>query len=311
MKPSLGTAILIGALLLASTLNAATQVEATLALPHDHVLPGVPFDIVVTFTNVSNRPVVFDGAQATLVLTFSDGKTSVMDQPDVMDQWSVGPPFPLRLAPGESTQQSAGWESGGIPNWFIYESFAGPGTYGIALDLRIVDEEENLLGAVRTPTVEITRIEPVGIDAALWKRMQAMSGGRWSAMSFSMDLGAALSDEIVQLHPASGYYPYILALRALQRVNKNHIPALLEAAERFTDSPARPYLLKAAADCARYEALTAERARDEAAAQKYYKLAERNYHAALATKSVVVRAGAEKGLRDVAKGLDRTAKRNR
>ena len=312
MKATLGTATLILSSLLALPLSAGTLVEATLALPHDRVLPGIPFDMVVTFTNVSNRPLVIEGAEATLVVTFADGKTSVMDQPDVMDQWSIKPYAPVRLAPGESVEQGVGWERGSIPNWFQYASFSGPGTYGIALDLRIVDEDLEVLGNVRTPAVTLTRIEPVGIDAALWKRMQEVSSGRWSDMSFkATDAGVALADEILRVHPASGYYPYILAHRALRRADKNHMPALLEAAERFTDSPAHPYLLKAAADCARYEALTAERARDDASADQYYKLAENNYRAALATKSVVVRAGAEKGLRDVTEGMNQKGKRNR
>jgi hypothetical protein len=43
-------------------------------------------------------------------------------------------------------KQSARWENGSIPNWFQYGSFSGPGTYGIALDLRVTDEDENVLG---------------------------------------------------------------------------------------------------------------------------------------------------------------------
>lgn len=235
-----------------------------------------------------------------------------MHQPEANGHWSLMPPVPLLIASGQSVQQGVGWENGSIPNWFRYASFSGPGTYGIALDLRIVDENLEVLGIVRTPAVEITRIEPVGIDAALWKRMQEVSGGKWADNGFAAsEAGAALAEEIVQLHPASGYYPYILARRALRRSDGNHIPALLEAADRFSGSPAHPYLLKAAADCARYEAWKAERARDEAAAQKYFKLAESHYRAALATKSAAVRDGAEKGLRDVAKGLNKAAKRSR
>lgn len=312
MKAILGTVTLILALLLALPVSAATQVAATLALPHDHVLPGIPFDVVVTFTNVSNKPVTLHGARATLVVTFPDGKTSVIDQPEISDQWSINPRVPVRLAPGESVQQGAGWESGGIPNWFIYESFAGPGTYGIALDLRIVDEDLELLGSVRTPAVEITRIEPTGIDAALWKRMQETSGGRWSAMSFSMDLGTPLADEIVQLHPASGYYPYILALRGLQRVDKNHIPALLEAAERFPSSPAYPYLLAAAANCARYAGAVAADQGDAAEAQKYFALAEARYREALATRNgLVIRSSSENGLRELTWRRERLTKKPR
>jgi hypothetical protein len=312
MKTILAAAVAILSSLLAPQASAATPVEASLTLPHDHVLPGVPFDIVVTYTNTSDRPVTVGGATATLVVTFASGETSVMHHPETGDRWSLSSSAPLRLAPGQSGQQAASWENGSIPNWFRYASFSGPGTYGIALDLQIVNDSHEPLATVRTAPVSLTRIEPVGIDAELWKRMQDMSGGKWADNSFqSTKPGAALADEIIQLHPASGYYPFVLALRALRRPNSSHIPALLEAAERFSASPAQPYLLKAAADSAHSEGLNAAWEHDTSAALKYFELARSNYSAALDTKSVAVRAGAEEGLRDVALGLERVTKKTR
>lgn len=248
--------------------------------------------------------------RATLVVTLAGGETSALPRPDATDHWDLLPPEPLRLAPGQSVEQAVSWESGSIPNWFRHSSFSGPGTYGIALDLQIADNRRNLLGTVRTPAVTLTRIEPVGIDAELWKRMKEISGGNWSDNAFqAMKPAVALGDEILQLYPASGYYPYVLALRALRSGDKDHIPALLEAAVRFPESPAYPYLLKAAADSARYEALMAERQRDRIAAQKYFALAQSSYRDALATKSIAIRASAEKGLRDVAAGQERASGR--
>jgi hypothetical protein len=310
MKPVLAAAVVILSALLAPGVSAATPVEATLTLPHDHVLPGVPFDLVVTYTNVSSQPVTVGGALATLVVTFAGGETSVMHNPEGNDQWTLKSPAPLRLAPGQSGQQAASWERG-CPNWFRYASFSGPGTYGIALDLRIVDDSNEPLAAVRTAGVTLTRIEPVGIDAELWKRMQGTSGGRWADDSFYTKEGAALAAEIMQLHPASGYYPYVLAIPALLRRDRGDIPALIEAAQRFPASPAHPYLLLATANSADYRALIAERAGDTAEALKYFELAQSNYSAALATKSIAVRADAEKGLRDVALELDRAKKHER
>lgn len=311
MNPTFSAAALILLSLVAPRVSAATPIEATLTLPHDHVLPGVPFDIVVTYTNVSDHPVTIGGAVATLVVTFASGETSVMNRPDVNDQWDLVPPTPLRLAPGKSVQLAASWDHG-IPNWFIYESFSGPGTYGIALDLRIVDAYKEPLSVVRTGAVTLTRIEPVGIDAELWKRMQDISDGKWSDMSFQASTsGEALAAEIIQLHPASGYYPYVLALPALLRRDRGDIAALLEAAQRFPTSPAHPYLLFAAASSADYRALTAKRAGDTAEALKYFALAQSNYRAALATESIAVRDGAEKGLRDATRELDRATKKAR
>lgn len=73
MKLVPAAAVFVSALL-APPLSAATHVRATLTLPHERVLPGVPFDMVVTYTNISNRPVTIGGAGATLVVTFATVK---------------------------------------------------------------------------------------------------------------------------------------------------------------------------------------------------------------------------------------------
>jgi len=313
MKHIMAAAGLVLSLLLALQVRAASAVSATLTLPHDNVLPGVPFDLVVTYTNVSGQPVTVDSAQATLVVTYAGGDTVVMDEPDRPDQWSIRGSMPARLRPRESVQHAASWERGSIPNWFHYgSSFSGPGTYGIALELYIVDEQGNVLGTIRTPAVTLNRVEPAGIDAELWKRMQQMSGGKWTADSFYTTRdGVALADEIIQIHPSSGYYPYVLALRAFGRGvwDKNNLPALIEAAERFPSSPAYPYLLTAAANCARYEGWVAESEGNVAEAEKRFTLAEAKYREALATKSVAIRASSELELRNVAHGRDRTKKK--
>lgn len=311
MKHILTIAVLILSSLLAPPSHAASPVSVTLTLPHNNVLPGVPFDIIVTYTNVSDQPLTVLGALATLVVTFANGDTVVMNQPDANDQWDLSSAMPLRLAPGESGQQSASWENGSIPNWFQYGWFSRPGTYGIALDLRVTDEDENVLATVRTSPVALHRVEPIGVDAELWKRMQEMSGGAWADNSFAATKpGFALAGEIIQLHPTSGYYPYALALRAFTGVvDKNHIPVLLEAAQRFPTSPAYPYLLNAAANCARYAGTVAAREGNMAEAKKYLTLADTKYREALATKSVAIRRSSELGLQQVASGLDRATKK--
>ena len=312
MKPFVTAVVLILSLLLAPQVWAALPVTAALTLPHDDVLPGVPFDLVVTYTNVSDKPIIIDSARATLVVTFANGDTVVMHKPpDANGQWTIRGSRPVRLGPGESVQHAASWEDGSIPNWFFFHgpSFSGPGTYDIALDLRISDEEQTL-GTVRTPAVTLHRVEPVGIDAELWKRMQEVSGGRWTDGSFRT-AGETLANEIIQIHPSSGYYPYVVAFRAFQwqEKNRNAIPILLEAAERFPSSPAYPYLLSAAADCARAEGLEAQRKGKLDEAKEYYTLAETKFREALATKSVAIRKSSEQGLRNVANGMERVTKK--
>jgi hypothetical protein len=298
-------------LLLAPQLSASSAVRATLTLPHNDILPGVPFDLIVTYTNVSDEPITIDTALATLMVTFANGDTVVMHQPEGHDHSDIQGSMPARLDPGESLQHAASWARG-IPNWFRYGSFSGPGTYGIALDLRIEDKQGRILGTVRTPTVTLTRIDPVGIDAELWKRMQEMSGGKWSDSSFlTTKEGDALAKEIIQIHPTSGYYPYVLALRAFGRGvwDKTRLPALLEAAERFPDSPAYPYLLNAAANWARYWGTVAQSEGNMDEAKKHFTFAETKYREALATKSVAIRKSSEQGLYNVASGMERATRK--
>jgi len=303
-------AVLTLAALWTSSLSAASPITATLTLPHEKVLPGVPFDIVVTFTNVSNQPVTIDGAIATLVVTFADGETKVLHSPDANDQWSLRGEGRVRLAPGEFVQLAAGWDRGSIPNWFRYGSFSGPGTYGIALDLRIADKHTLPLDTLRTPPASLTRIEPIGIDGELWKRMQAISGGAWADNHFAATkAGYALATDIIQLYPTSEYYPYALALRAFDKVDQNRGPALADAAERFPESPAYAYLLSAAANCARYAGAVAESEGNMAEAKKHYGVAQTKYREALATKSIAIRESANRDLIQIASQLERGAKK--
>src|SRR5687768_17206068 len=122
MPPILAAALVILSSVLAPELAVASAVQATLTLPHDNVLPGVPFDLVVTYTNVSDRPVTVLGAQATLVVTLPSGDTMVVNKPDVNDQWDLMLPVPARLEPGQSVQQAVSWEGGSVPNWFNYST---------------------------------------------------------------------------------------------------------------------------------------------------------------------------------------------
>ncbi|MEO8379423.1 MAG: hypothetical protein ABI779_07145 [Acidobacteriota bacterium] len=289
-------------------------IVATVTLPHAQVLPGVPFDIEVTFTNVSARPATV-GLIANLVVTTSDGQTILLEQADANDHWNLdrnsNSDSSLQLAPGESVRMVAGWDRGSIPNWFHYSSsFSGSGNYQIGLKLERgfgddqYNDHVNYVGVLRTSSAHLERMMPVGEDEILWKRMQHLAGQRWTDSSFSTTKGGvALADEIVLLHPTSQYYPYALLLRS-EFKQKDDIAPLLEAAERFTNSPAYPYLLKAAGDAALYEATAAERRDDVASAARYYELVQTYYDRALKTDNQAIRGGAggaEFGLRSAAR----------
>ena len=308
----LSFAVLLGvSALVSNALSAQAPIKAALSLPHDHVLPGVPFDMVIRYTNVSDRPLTIAGTLATLVVTYESGVTSVLHRAEANDQNTIEPSVPLVLLPGKSTDQAVSWEAGAIPAWFRYASIAGPGTYGLALDLKISDDDLNLISSVRTTKATLTRINPVGVDAALWSRMQQISEGRWASNWFqAADVGLKLADEIVQLYPASEYYPYALAVTATWPWRKP-LPILLEAASRFPSSPAYPYLLLAAADAAWGEAVKAERKRDVAEAQRFAQLAATSYRQALATKNIGVQDKVTDGLWRTARILERASKKAR
>ena len=80
--------------------------------------------------------------------------------------------------------------------------------------------------------------------------MKSVSQGHWSDDGFiRLKGGKELLQEILQIHPTSNYYPYALLLES-PFAPKEDIAKTLDAAERFHDSPAYPYLLMHAAACA-------------------------------------------------------------
>lgn len=282
-----------------------SSVRATLVLPHATVLPGVPFDMVVTLKNISDRPVTV-GLLAELVVTLPDGSVFLSKGSDWLlepNDTSGEPVTSIELAPGEQVERVANWDRGSIPSWSHTSSFSGPGDYQVALQLArgyrdaSGNERKNYAGTVRTSTVLLRRSVPAGEDEALWVEMQRAAAGHWTDDAFATTkVGNALAKEIIQVHPTSAYYPYALLLTNPVKQERD-IAVLIDASNRFPNSPAFPYLLKAAGDAALYEARTAEAVRhDHSAAQNFYDLAEVHYRAALRTTSAAIRETAEKSL---------------
>jgi hypothetical protein len=291
---------------------AQSPIVATLSLPYDTILPGIPFDLVVTLKNMSDKPATV-GLRARSVVTDAGGRTllapvrnRVIDDTDFNGTMLKPTVFDyVPLAPRESVQKVVHWDRS-MPNWSRYSVFSGPGIYDIALELeggnRQYGDFVNYVGILRTNTVRLHRLA-IGEDAAIWQRMQEVSGGRWADDSFTATKeGSALIGDILEHHRDSGYYPYALFLRMFSRnIGEDFIEPLLEAAKRFPDSPAYPYLLKGAGDVAFVEASTAEYMKDTEKAARLFALAETYFHEALKTNSASIRADTEDRIRQLPK----------
>jgi hypothetical protein len=295
-------------------------IVATLTLPYPRVLPGVPVDLSITLKNVSNRPVTV-GLISRVIVTLPDGSVfpptgtpaERNDRQELEPYGTSSPLTSIELAAGESIERVINWDRAAPKNWSHASAYSGPGNYDLQVELErgMRDEEPNYVGVIRTSSARLERVVPVGEDETLWARMQAVSSGRWCDSAFaSTKAGAALAEEIVQLHPTSGYYPYALLLRNYAR-QKEDIPLSLDAADRFRDSPALPYLLSAAGDAALYEAKTSYRANhDVDKAKKFYDLAETYYRDALKTNSTAIRGVAQRNLDDITARREKLAADN-
>jgi hypothetical protein len=251
-------------------------ITATLTLPYDTVLPGVPFDIRVRLKNVSNADASV-GLLAALIVTLPDGtqfappggtllEPQVNPNADSTNTWA-------ELAPGETREMAISLTS--PPPWTKYDVYTSPGTYAIALQLEGTEPPPNYVGDLLTNTARLQRVMPNGEDKALWQRMLAVGGGHWSDDGFTrLKEGLALAQEIIAIHPGSQYYPYALVLRTHQEL-PDEMERARDAANRFTESPAHSYLLMHAAGYAFSKAARASRVNhDRATGDKYFALAQ-------------------------------------
>jgi hypothetical protein len=293
---------------------AQSSIVAHLSVPYDTILPGVPFDLVVTVTNKSDRPATA-GLWARIVVTDAGGRTLLSPPPIIKglmneSDFNGAVLQPTRfdyvvLEPGQSEQKVIHWDRS-MPNWSLYSIFSGPGIYDIALDVQEgvshYDDFVNYAGILRTNSVRLHRLA-VGEDAVIWKRMQEISGGKWADDSFTATKeGVGLAEEIIANHRESSYYPYALFLRMFNRnIGQDDIDPLLDAAKRFPDSPAYPYLLKGAADAAFVEASNAQYRKETEKAAKLFEVAETYYREALKTNSASIRAQTEDRIRQLPK----------
>jgi hypothetical protein len=312
MKPihAIVAVLLLPAIAYSDERASSQRVVASLRLPHATVLPGVPFDMTVEMKNVSAQTVTA-GIGARLRVTLPDGtnfspeKYALLEPQDVEHRMQNY----VELAPGESRDWAITWWFG-TPSWAHYDAYSAPGTYDIALELTAYHPPENYVGPIITSTARLHRAVAPGEDEALWKRMQAVRNcstmystdpprqictGGWSDDGFmGLKEGLEIAKEIRELHPASQYYPYAILL---QFQNETNISKILDAADRFLDSPAYPYLLLLAGGCAESAAIKAERNNEADAVEKDYALAGRLYGDVLKkTSNVALRQRAQRGV---------------
>lgn len=277
----------------------SSAVVAKLALPHERVLPGVPFDMVVTFTNTSAQRVTV-GTIASLIVTLPDGSTFAPPEHRILQPHLLSSPeTAIELGPKESTERALTWDHADPGSWASYAEISRPGTYALTLELVAGrdDDEETYVGTIRTSSVRLERVVPLGEDEAIWQKMQDVSGGEWSDDGFlRLKQGNGLAEDIIKLHPRSSYYPYALLLKT-QYWSLVNVDEVLQAARDFPDSPAQPYLVKAAGDHAYSEGIGAQIRNDEAAADKFYALAEQYYRKVPKTANVAVQDEVARNLR--------------
>jgi hypothetical protein len=252
------------ALLTLAAVGSAQQVspiEAKLTIPDAKVLPGVPFDMWVDIHNPSDTLVTV-GLCPRLVVRTDSGKSfeiasNASDYPILLRSPRTegeGAVFYVTLAPGERrtlTLPAAEAMAGSI--FFRDSRIMPPGRYGISLRLEAfplgLTEPPPLtfLGSVVTNDAFVERIEPNGVDAKVWSRMQEVSNGKWSLqpLTISSDNAgvsaqvagkmSAVWSEIVHKYPDSNYVPYALLLST--GVDEAYAKSVFAAIAKFPSSP--------------------------------------------------------------------------
>lgn len=233
-------------------------VAVTVELPHSTLLPGVPFDMTIRYTNLTDRRIAA-GATARVTIT------PIGAPPITMERWAFIDEADFPTSPRNFELEPRGTATGVIRwdnNWFYDDAAVTvPGTYDISLEIvgnpAVVEEGTLFAGAIHTAPVRLTRIDPVGQNAEVWARMQQSAAGRWPSHGFGSRADREnVAREIMDRFPDSDYYPYALVL-ADRMLVRTSFAAAEDAVTRFRRSPAYPHLLV-------FAGLAAARAADDA-----------------------------------------------
>ncbi|HXG59321.1 MAG TPA: hypothetical protein VNL91_09895 [Thermoanaerobaculia bacterium] len=235
-----------------------SPVEANLVIPDMKLLPGVPFELWISLRNTSAATVGV-GLCADMVVRPEGG------EPFTVVGGGLGlPPYPALLADRKGSNAGAVRyllmkpkdavtlalpmvrELEG-PIYFADERLSKPGRYGISLRLDYcwggnVPQKSLLpvefLGAVTTNEIVVERITPAGSDAVVWQRMQEKTNGKWIPTRWRPEV----TTEILTKHSDSNYYPYALLAASFGRMTQDRLNRLLDAIERFPESPVIEWL---------------------------------------------------------------------
>lgn len=197
-------------------------VEIKLEIEPDNALPGVPVEFRMTVTNRSKVPVTVPPALK-LHVRPANGKAFFANhgfphENPTLAAWPDEMGKAFRLKPGETRIFYEGIDGSlGNPAWFWEERLNRPGTYR----LQIVSEPappqwqdvfrkpfvppgDLIKEPIASSVAEFVVQEPAGEDAMVWKMMQTLAKGQWTARHFAT-YGSRVAAEMWKTYRTSGY----------------------------------------------------------------------------------------------------------
>ena len=238
-----------------SPVPAISPVEARLVIPDTKLLPGVPFELWIELRNPSHARVGV-GLCAAMVVTPDGGEPFTVSPrgqegefryPTMLPErdWDGRPVRYLVMRPGQTQTLTLPLlpELEG-PAFFDDPRFSGPGRYQISMSLdycwpynssspRKSDLPPEFLGAVSTNAVAVERITPSGSAAAVWRRMQVVTDGKWFPTRWKREV----IGDIISKYPDSNYVPYALIAGSFGPSRETYLHRVMNAVERFPQSP--------------------------------------------------------------------------
>lgn len=273
----------------------ADDVKVELQMPHQSLLPGVPFDLTVIYRNQTDRRIAV-GVLAAVVIKAKNGEPFRFERHARINDFGNG--TLVELAPGATLYGSMGWDEDFLQ---MDAAFTIPGSYDVWLELggdaSEVEDASSYVGEVRTTTAHFSRIEPKGEDAEVWARMEEAANGHWPSHGlYSRASHEDIGAEVIAKHPNSAYYPYALTVRPNGRYE-----LLADAMGRFHESPAYSHLAVEAAHSALYNADNGvNRSDSPTSIERYFQLAQEYADDALQSDVVAVKQRA-KTIREMAR----------
>lgn len=236
-----------------SVIPSTSPIEATLVIPDNNLLPGVPFDMWIEVRNPSDSTVglglcgdmlVTPEGREPFEITFGGGEgrpAYPVLLPD--DEWRGGRVRYLPMKPRSTVTLTMPVRYRLGADYFIDHRLSAPGRYRISFRLDycwpgFTTPQKQLLppdflGAVTTREVVVTRVTPTGADARVWQHMQDITGGKLVAGNWPIELVRAILTD----HRDSAYFPYAVVGASFGTPTEKYLPLLQEAIQRYPDTP--------------------------------------------------------------------------